>query len=119
MAEQSRRTSGGVIDEKGWVEARPRYRERWQQRGAKRSWEDVEPGYRVGWEVSQRPGMRGRKWAEVEPDFRRTWSERYPDKPWDRFLDAAQDIWDDLTKEPGTSPHAGEPGAHDTDARRR
>jgi hypothetical protein len=49
----------------------------------------------------------------VEPEFQRRWTERQSDKPWDRFLDKAQDIWDDLTREPGASPHAGEPGSHD------
>ena len=79
-----------------WDTVMPKYRERWKERkvGGRR-WDDVEPAYRVGWDVAR----RGR--------------ERYPDKPWDRFLDAAQDAWDDLTAEPGSSPHAGEVGARD------
>lgn len=94
-----------------WDTVMPKYRERWQDRKGRR-WEDVEPAYRVGWEVMRRTS-RERGWSDVEPEFRRTWTERYPNKPWDRFLDAAQDVWDDLTAEPGTSPHAGEVGAQD------
>lgn len=94
-----------------WDTVMPKYRERWKDRKDRR-WEDVEPAYRVGWEVSRRTGTE-RGWSDVEPEFRRTWTERYPDKPWDRFLDAAQDVWDDLTAEPGASPHAGEVGAQD------
>jgi hypothetical protein len=99
-----------------WESVSAEYRDRWRDRGD-RSWDDVEPAYRVGWEIRQRGG-RERGWPEVEPEFRRTWSERYPDKPWDRFLDAAQDVWDDLTGEPGPSPHAGEAGTQDESSRR-
>ena len=102
---------GGSGKTPDWDTVMPKYRERWQQRKAGRRWEDVEPAYRVGWDVARRG--RERRWSDVEPEFRRTWSERYPDKPWDRFLDAAQDVWDDLTAEPGASPHAGEVGAQD------
>jgi hypothetical protein len=76
-----------------------------------RSWEEVEPVYRVGWDLAGRDRTRG--WREVEPEYRKAWTERYPDKPWDRFLDAAQDAWDRLTAEPGASPKAGSPLAHD------
>jgi hypothetical protein len=94
-----------------WETVMPKYRERWKERNG-RKWEDVEPAYRVGWEVARRTS-RERGWSEIEPEFRRTWTERYPDKPWDRVLDAAEDVWDDLTAEPGDSPHADEVGAQD------
>ena len=96
-----------------WSEEAPRYKQRWERAGGGAQWEEVEPGYRVGWELSRNEKYRGRKWTEVEPEFRRSWSERYPDKPWDRFLDRAQEIWDEMTLEPGASPKAGDPRGHD------
>jgi hypothetical protein len=110
------RSAEHLSDEPDFDTVLPEYRARWKDRHG-RNWEDVEPAYRVGWDVAKRTG-RDRDWSEVEPEFRRTWSERYPDKPWDRFLDAAQDVWDDLTAEPGPSPHAGEPLAQDESSRR-
>jgi hypothetical protein len=108
---KERRTSAGRIRPEGdWDAVAAEYRSRWQDRKGRR-WEDVEPAYRVGWEVASRG--EDRAWSQVEPEFRRNWTERYPDKPWDRFLDAAQDVWDDLTAEPGPSPHAREAGAQD------
>jgi hypothetical protein len=106
-------TKAGQRDMAGWLEER---RTRWTgPRGL--TWEEAEPLHRLSWDLAQRRRSAG--WSEVEPELRRTWTERYPDKPWDRFLDAAQDLWDDLTAEPGPSPHAGAPGVHDESSRRR
>jgi uncharacterized protein (TIGR02271 family) len=82
-----------------WSTAMPRYRSRWQERFGSRggTWEDYEPHYRYGWEMSAQPRYRGRAWADVEPDLRRDWETRYPDKPWDRAGEAIRDTWDDLT----------------------
>lgn len=100
-------------ENRGWQEAAPRYRERWERSGGGTPWTEVEPGYRVGWELQRREDLRGRKWADVEPEFKRSWDKYYSDKPWDRFLDRAQEIWDDMTLEPGLSAHAGDPRGHD------
>lgn len=71
----------------------------------------TEGGYSIGREL--RGEYAGRPWSDVEPQFRRRWTERYSDRPWDRFLDRAQEIWDELTLEPGASPKAGDPRGHD------
>lgn len=104
---RERTGTNDAIDERAWIDEAPRYRTSWEARGKGR-WEDVEPGYRVGHELTRRPEHRGKKWDQVEPEFRREWQGRYPDKPWDRFLDQAQDVWDDLTREPGPTTHRGE-----------
>jgi len=70
-----------------------------------------EAGYSIGREL--RGEYAGRPWSDVEPQFRRRWSEQHSDKPWDRFLDRAQEIWDEVTLEPGASPKAGDPRGHD------
>lgn len=99
-----------VGHEPDWDVVMVEYRERWTDRG-RRTWDDVEPGYRIGYDIAR--SGRDRAWNDVEPEFKRRWTAEHPDKPWDRFLDAAQDIWDDLTAEPGPSPKAGSPLAHD------
>ena len=71
----------------------------------------AEGGYSIGREL--RGEYAGRPWSDVEPHFRRRWTETYSDRPWDRFLDRAQEIWDEVTLEPGASPHAGDPRGHD------
>lgn len=71
----------------------------------------TEGGYSIGREL--RGEYAGRPWSDVEPHFRSRWTERYSDRPWDRFLDRAQEIWDEVTLEPGDSPKAGDPRGHD------
>jgi len=80
----------------GWAEAMPTYRQQWQSRyGASGGrWDDAEPGYRYGYEMSSRPEYRGRAWADAEPDLQRDWGRQYPDKPWDRVKDSIRETWD-------------------------
>jgi hypothetical protein len=74
----------------------PTYRQRWQQRSGTTGgrWEDVEPGYRYGWEMRSRPEYRGRGWGDVESDFQRDWATRNPNAPWDRARDSVRDAWE-------------------------
>ena len=84
----------------GWDRARARYRADWEQRYADRGgrWEDYEPGYRYGWEMSSRSEYHGRSWAEIEPELRRDWETRHRDKPWDRAADAVRDAWESVRR---------------------
>jgi uncharacterized protein (TIGR02271 family) len=97
--EEARIERQGNIDVRGWDEAMPRYRERWQERygSAGGRWEADEPAYRYGYDLRRRPEYRGRAWSEVEPDVRRDWESHYPDAPWDRARERIRETWEDTT----------------------
>ncbi|HZK66616.1 MAG TPA: general stress protein [Chloroflexota bacterium] len=60
-------------------------------------WEDYEPGYRYGYDMSSDPRYRGRAFSDAEPELRRDWETRHRDKPWDRFEDSIRDAWEGVT----------------------
>jgi hypothetical protein len=71
--EEARIQREGDVDLRGWNTAMPRYRDRWQQRYGSTGgrWEDYEPDYRYGYEMTRsRPDYRGRSFSELEPSFR-------------------------------------------------
>ncbi len=89
----------------GWEEdVSPRLRDRWQTRygsGGGR-WEDFEPRYRYGYEMSQDDRFRDRTWEDVEPDLRRDyrgWGQQsghaFDDTDWDLYSEHIRDAWDD------------------------
>lgn len=84
-----------------WEKVMPGYHDRWQQTygGTGRRWEDYEPAYRYGWEMSNRPEYTGRGWSEAESDLRSGWENRYPDRPWDRFADAVREAWEGVKRQ--------------------
>jgi uncharacterized protein (TIGR02271 family) len=89
----------GAGAETSWDTAMPTYRQRWQQRSGTTGgrWEDVEPGYRYGWEMRNRPEYRGRSWTDVESQFQRDWATRNPNTPWERARDSVRDAWENAT----------------------
>jgi uncharacterized protein (TIGR02271 family) len=95
--EEARIERHGDIEVRGWDEAMPRYRERWQQRHARSGgrWEEDEPAYRYGYDLRNRSEYRGRGWSEVEPDVRRDWETRNPNTPWDRARESIRETWED------------------------
>ncbi|HEY3058123.1 MAG TPA: YsnF/AvaK domain-containing protein [Chloroflexota bacterium] len=97
--EEARVDREGDVDVRGWNEAMPRYRQRWQQRygSTGERWETSEPAYRYGYEMRNRPEYRGRRWADVEPDLNRDWSARHPDSPWDRARESIRETWEETT----------------------
>jgi uncharacterized protein (TIGR02271 family) len=96
--EEARLERQGDVTVRGWDEAMPRYRERWQQRsGNSGRWEEDEPAYRYAYELRNRPEYRGRRWDEVEPELRRDWERRNPNTPWDRARERIRETWDDAT----------------------
>jgi hypothetical protein len=93
----------GASDLRSWAETSPEFRQRWQSRhgvlGGR--YEDYEPFYRYGYEMSADPRFENREWTEVEPDLRgeygawaRTYGYEADDNAWERFKDAAMDSWD-------------------------
>jgi uncharacterized protein (TIGR02271 family) len=95
--EEARLERQGDVNVRGWNEAAPRYRERWQQRYGTRGgrWEEAEPAYRYGYDLRNRPEYRGRSWNEVESDVRRDWERRNPDTPWDRARESIRETFDE------------------------
>jgi uncharacterized protein (TIGR02271 family) len=82
-----------------WAQVMPTYQQRWQQRSGTGGgrWEEVEPGYRYGWELRDDPRYRGRAWDQVEADARRDWATRHPETPWERARASVRDAWEDAT----------------------
>ncbi len=97
--EEARINREGDVDVRGWDEAMPRYRQRWQQRYGNTGgrWEDDEPAYRYGYGLRDRPEYRGRAWSDVESDVRQDWERRNPSAPWERAREGIRDTWDDTT----------------------
>lgn len=87
----------------GWDDVSPRLRERWQSRyGTGGRWEDFEPRYRYGYEMSQDDRFRDRNFEDVEPDLRRdygAWGQRsghtFNDTDWDTHREHVRDAWDE------------------------
>ncbi len=73
--EEARVEREGDVDVRGWNEAMPRYRQRWESRYGSTGgrWEDDEPSYRFGYAMRSRPEYRGRTWSEMEPQLRSGW----------------------------------------------
>jgi len=58
--------------------------------------EEYEPAYRYGTELTTNPTYRGRDWASIEPEIRRDWETRQPNT-WDRFRNAIRNAFDRST----------------------
>ena len=97
--EEARIERQGEAEVRGWDEAMPAYRQRWQQRhgGSGGRWEEHEPSYRYGYEMRSRPEYRGRSFDDVEPSVRSDWERRHPDTPWDRARDTVRETWEETT----------------------
>jgi uncharacterized protein (TIGR02271 family) len=97
--EEARVEREGDVDVRGWNEAMPRYRQRWEGRYGSTGgrWEDYEPSYRYVYDIRSRPEYRGRAWNDVEPQLRSDWERRYPNTPWDRARETVREAWEDVT----------------------
>lgn len=61
--------------------------------GSGYGYEQYEPAYRYGYDLSRDPMYRGRTWYDIENDVRSGWdADRYG--PWDRFKDAVRRGWE-------------------------
>jgi uncharacterized protein (TIGR02271 family) len=102
--EEARIDRTGDVNVHGWDNVASNFRQRWQSRYGTSGgrFEDYEPGYRYGYEMSNDPRYKGREWTDVEPDLRSnygTWGQKYGyrsgDNDWDRFRDSVHDAWDE------------------------
>lgn len=59
-----------------------------------RTYEDLQPAYRWGWEARTR--YEDRSWGDVERDLERDWNARFGsmDLPWSEARHAVRDAWD-------------------------
>jgi uncharacterized protein (TIGR02271 family) len=101
--EEPRIERHGDVNVRGWNDVMPEYRQQWQTRYGQQGgrWEDYEPAYRYGYEMSSDPRWEGRDWSQAEPDLRRdwaNWSQRNGyqgnENAWDRFRDTVRETWD-------------------------
>jgi uncharacterized protein (TIGR02271 family) len=70
------------------------FRRHFQTSYAGERYEDYEPAYLYGHELSSDERYRGRSWTEMEPDVRRDWESRYPGSAWERFKAAVRHGWE-------------------------
>lgn len=57
------------------------------------SYDEYEPAYRYGWELSRDSRYTNRDWSSVEGQLRSDWEQRYPNNAWDRFSAAVKNAW--------------------------
>lgn len=93
-----------------WEDVRPRYEMLFGQRygATNATWDQVEPTYRVGWELANQPDLRGRPWAEVAPAARRAWERRVPGVRWEDVEGAIGDVFADVADEAASGAEGGE-----------
>jgi len=63
--------------------------------GRARTFEDVEPAYRTGWQARRDPRYAGRRFEEVEPELRRDWqANANPGDRWEELHEAVREGFD-------------------------
>lgn len=89
-------TDAGTNAGRSWDEVSPHYRQGWEQHygqsGAK--WEDTEPAHQYAWEKRSQPDYQNRDWATAETDLQRDWATQHPDKPWASAAASVREGWD-------------------------
>ena len=58
------------------------------------TYEDYQPAYRYGGDLSGDERYRGRNWSEIEPQARRDWESRNPNDGWEQFKSAVRRGWE-------------------------
>ena len=67
----------------GFVGVVPRLKQHLREReGDTRRWTLLEPRYRYGWQMANRPDFRGRSWDDAVADVREDWGRRHADVRW-------------------------------------
>jgi len=76
----------------------PDFRNDYQTRYASQggAFEQYEPAYRYGYELSGRPKYWGQSWSSIEPEVRQSWESRQPNT-WDRFKNSIRFAWEKAT----------------------
>ena len=81
---------------RSWDEVSPHYRQGWEQHYGQSggSWADAEPAHQYAWETRNRPEYQDRSWNEAETELQSDWATRHPDKPWAGASASIQEGWD-------------------------
>jgi hypothetical protein len=68
----------------GFVTVVPQLKRNLREReGDERRWTQVEPRYRYGWQMANRPDFRERSWDEAAADLRYDWGRRHSGITWE------------------------------------
>jgi len=70
------------------------YQTRYASQGG--NFEQYQPAYRYGYDLTTMPNYRGRDWTTIEPEVRRDWESRQPNT-WDRFKNSIRFAWERAT----------------------
>jgi hypothetical protein len=96
-------TGAGAQD---WNQASSGFRQDWEQRYGQsgRRWQEVEPGYRYGYEIARDPRYSGRQWQEIESEAQSnyaTWARQYgygdDQSGWERLRESVREGWQRVT----------------------
>jgi len=102
--EEARIDRTGDVNIHGWDDVASGFRQRWQSSHGTSGgrFEDYEPGYRYGYEMSNDPRYQGRDWSDIEPELRSnysSWSQgsgyTSSDRDWDRYRESVHEAWDE------------------------
>lgn len=73
--------------------------------GNEKHWKELEPRYRYGWQMANRPDFKDRGWDDAVADLRTDWERRHAEVPWseaapfiERGWSAAQQTRGEATK---------------------
>lgn len=63
-----------------------------------KTWDDVEAGYRFGYDLAGDPRYRGRDWDAIQEDAQRVWASRHPAKRWDAVEAEVRSAWENASR---------------------
>lgn len=75
----------------GFVDVVPQLRRHLRDlEGNEGRWKELEPRYRYGWQMANRPDFKDRGWDDAVADLRHDWERRHAEVPWSeaaRFIE--------------------------------
>lgn len=61
--------------------------------GSERRWKELEPRYRYGWQMANRPDFKDRGWDDAVADLQHDWERRHADLPWSEAAPFTERGW--------------------------
>ncbi|HEX6292608.1 MAG TPA: hypothetical protein VFZ66_25720 [Herpetosiphonaceae bacterium] len=87
-----------------WEDYSDQYRTDWERSNPNRPWNDIEHGYRYGWQSAMDDRYRGRSYTDIESDLQRGWNDydrtyrtstgTQMERTWDDFKDTVRQGWE-------------------------
>ena len=78
-----------------WEEHQQRLRLEWERQYPNTPWNDIQLGYRYGWEEARRPYYANRSWEAAESELCAGW-DSWQARERDQISQQFQQTWDDL-----------------------